>query len=300
MSLKWHKSSLKNFSISDLERFSRVKAHTLRMWERRYAMLQPLRSAGNVRMYPLAELEKLLQVAVLNRHGYRISEIYKMKGTAIQTALQALEADSAHLEKALAELTVCMYACQPEKITQHLNRLRKAWPLEILVESIIYPFLYNTSLLWIGNKLYEEHITVTAVRQKLQYAIEGLQVPEDSASSILLFLTDTKQLDLGLLYSHYHFKRRGFKVLYLGNDITLLNLKSALQFHSFNYIFTYLRNNGHSYVDELLSVISHYSPASTLVIGEYELLSANPVHTNKMLRLPFTEALHAVENRVKR
>ena len=55
---------MKNFSISDLERFSRVKAHILRIWERRYAMLQPLRSAGNVRMYSLAELEKLLQVAV--------------------------------------------------------------------------------------------------------------------------------------------------------------------------------------------------------------------------------------------
>ena len=193
-------------------------------------MLQPLRSAGNVRMYPLAELEKLLQVAVFNRHEYKISDIYKMNGTAIYTVLGALKADTAHLEKALAELTVCMSACKPDKITQHLNRLLKVWPLETLVESIIYPFLYNTSLLWIGNKLYEEHITVTSIRQKLLYTIERLQVAEDSASSILLFLTDTKQLDLGLLYSHFHFKRRGFKVLYLGNDITLLNLKKPYIF----------------------------------------------------------------------
>ena len=223
-----------------------------------------------------------------------------MNGTAIQTALQALEAVTAHLEKALAELTVCMYACEPYKIKQHLNRLLKAWPLETPVESIFHPFLYNNSLLWIGHRLYEEHITVTAIRKKPQYAIEGLQAPEDSAYSVLLFLTNTRQLDLRLLYSHYHSKRRGFKILYLGNDITLLNLKSALQFHSFKYIFTYVGTCGQSRIDELLSLINHCSPASTLVIAEYDLPTVAPAYCTNMIRLTFTEALRAVENGEKR
>ena len=64
MSGKWRNSNTKNFSIRELEKFSGVKAHTLRIWERRYAMLQPQRSAGNIRMYPLEELKRLLQVAV--------------------------------------------------------------------------------------------------------------------------------------------------------------------------------------------------------------------------------------------
>ena len=285
---------MKNFSISDLERFSGVKAHTLRIWERRYGLLQPHRSAGNVRMYPFEELRKLLRVAVLNRHGYRISEIYKMDDAAINGSLQTLNTNSALVERALADLTVGMYAGEPDKIEPLLNKLLKEWSLDILVESIIYPFLHNTSLLWVGNKLYEEHIAVTAIRQKLQFAIESLQPPEVYASNVLLFLSGTRQLDLGLLYSHYFFKSRGYKVLYLGNDVTLLNLKSALQFRSFAYIFTYLRSPTQSNVDELLSVIKMHSPLSTLVIGDYHYTASAPISGSNVLKLPFSEALQAI------
>ena len=220
-------------------------------------------------MYPLKELKRPLQVAVLHRHGYRISQIFKMDEGAINVSLQLLDNDTALMEKALADLTVGMYAGESDKIIQLLNKLLKDWSLEVMVENIIYPFLHNTSLLWVGNKLYEEHIAVTAIRQKLQYAIERLQPSTNNATTILLFLTDTRQLDPGLLYCHYLFKRSGCKVLYLGNDITLSNLKSALEFNSFTHVFTYLKNPTQSNVDELLSVIQTYSTGSTLVIENY-------------------------------
>lgn len=296
MSSKWRNSNTKNFSIRELEKFSGVKAHTLRIWERRYAMLQPQRSAGNIRMYPLEELKRLLQVAVLNRHGYRISQIFKMDEGAINVSLQLLDNNTALMEKALADLTVGMYAGESDKIIQLLNKLLKDWSLEVMVENIIYPFLHNTSLLWVGNKLYEEHIAVTAIRQKLQYAIERLQPSTNNATTILLFLTDTRQLDLGLLYCHYLFKRNGCKVLYLGNDITLSNLKSALEFNSFTHVFTYLKNPTQSNVDELLSVIQTYSTGSTLVIGDYHFPPSSQVTGKNILKLPFTQALHAILN----
>lgn len=50
--------NMKSFTINDLERFSGVKAHTLRVWERRYSLLQPHRTAGNFRFYTLDELKK--------------------------------------------------------------------------------------------------------------------------------------------------------------------------------------------------------------------------------------------------
>ena len=285
---------MKRFSISELETFSGVKAHTLRIWERRYGLLQPERSTGNVRMYSLVQLKKLLHVAILNRHGYRISEIYKMDETKLINTIKSLNADTASLETALAELTLGMYNGESDMVEQLLNRILKDWSAEILVEKIIYPFLYNTSLLWIGNKLYEEHIVVTAIRQKLLFAIESLQLPANSAESILLFLTDTRQLDLGLLYSHYFFKSRGYKVLYMGNDITPENLKSALQFHSFTYIFTYLRCPSQSNVDQLLSVINLHSPQSKLIIGDYHFPPSPPVLGDNVIKLHFSDALLAI------
>ena len=50
------------FSIKDLESFGGIKAHTIRMWERRYNLLEPERTPTNIRTYSLEDLQKLLNV----------------------------------------------------------------------------------------------------------------------------------------------------------------------------------------------------------------------------------------------
>ncbi|MGK0233048.1 MAG: DNA-binding transcriptional MerR regulator, partial [Salibacteraceae bacterium] len=53
------------FSIKDLENLSGVKAHTIRIWEKRYNLLEPSRSDTNIRNYDLENLKKLLNVTFL-------------------------------------------------------------------------------------------------------------------------------------------------------------------------------------------------------------------------------------------
>ena len=67
-----------NYSIADLEKFSGIKAHTIRMWEQRYELLVPHRTETNIRFYDDDQLRKLLNVAVLARCGMRISQIAKL------------------------------------------------------------------------------------------------------------------------------------------------------------------------------------------------------------------------------
>ena len=50
------------FSIKDLENLSGIKAHTIRIWEKRYDLLQPMRTNTNIRLYDMASLQKLLNV----------------------------------------------------------------------------------------------------------------------------------------------------------------------------------------------------------------------------------------------
>src|ERR1043166_9493956 len=63
------------FSIKDLEKLSGVKAHTLRIWEQRYGILNPQRTDTNIRWYCNDELKNILNVCLLNNHGYKISKI---------------------------------------------------------------------------------------------------------------------------------------------------------------------------------------------------------------------------------
>ncbi len=72
-------NNIKNeFSIKDLENLSGIKAHTIRIWEKRYNLLQPNRTDTNIRNYDLENLQKLLNVSFLNNNGYKISKISKL------------------------------------------------------------------------------------------------------------------------------------------------------------------------------------------------------------------------------
>ena len=69
-------NNIKNiFSIKDLENLSGIKAHTIRIWEKRYNVLEPMRTETNIRTYNLSSLQKLLNITLLHNHGYKISKI---------------------------------------------------------------------------------------------------------------------------------------------------------------------------------------------------------------------------------
>jgi DNA-binding transcriptional MerR regulator len=67
------------FTIKDLENLSGIKAHTIRIWEQRYTFLKPQRTGTNIRYYSNEELKMILNIALLNKYGYKISHIDKMK-----------------------------------------------------------------------------------------------------------------------------------------------------------------------------------------------------------------------------
>ncbi|MCK7540180.1 MAG: MerR family transcriptional regulator [Marinilabiliales bacterium] len=73
----------RTYSIKDLENFCGIKAHTIRMWEKRYGVLTPDRSDSNIRYYTEEELKKLITVSILNRNGMKISKIARLNDSEL-------------------------------------------------------------------------------------------------------------------------------------------------------------------------------------------------------------------------
>ena len=63
------------YSIKELERLSGIKAHTLRIWEKRYKIIEPERTDTNIRYYSDEDLKRIINISVLNTHGLKISKI---------------------------------------------------------------------------------------------------------------------------------------------------------------------------------------------------------------------------------
>ena len=59
------------FSIKNLENISGIKAHTIRIWEKRYKLLSPERTNTNIRKYSLESLRKLLNINLLYKNGFQ-------------------------------------------------------------------------------------------------------------------------------------------------------------------------------------------------------------------------------------
>ena len=67
-----------DFTIKDLENISKIKAHTIRIWEKRFNLLAPKRTNTNIRFYSHENLQKLLNVVLLYNNNFKISKIAKM------------------------------------------------------------------------------------------------------------------------------------------------------------------------------------------------------------------------------
>jgi DNA-binding transcriptional MerR regulator len=282
---------MKNFTINDLERFSGIKAHTLRMWERRYALVHPGRSSGNCRLYTIDEVKKILNIALLKKNGYKISILAKASTESIEEKIDQLSNDYIKWQKAINDLTINMYTSEPGSFESILDGLLIQWPIDTLIEKIIFPFLNITGLLWTGKKLNEEHLVVTAIRKKLIFAIESCDSITNRDNTVLLFLPDNKQLDLGLLYANYFLKRKGIHVLYLGSDVTISNLKSIFQVQPPSYVFTYLLPNHQLLPEQLLTCLDIYAPDAKLIIAEYGFNPISPIFKENQVRLNYIAAL---------
>src|SRR5882757_46111 len=129
------------FTIKDLENLSGIKAHTIRIWEQRYKFLKPKRTCTNIRCYCNDELKTLLNIALLNKYGFKISHIDRMQPGEIREKILALGDVKAQQERIVNELLQEMVDLDMERFDTILTKYIAVKGIEKAVTQIIFPFL---------------------------------------------------------------------------------------------------------------------------------------------------------------
>lgn len=220
------------YSVAQVEALTGIKAHTLRIWERRYDFLDPMRTATNIRYYSDAQLKQLLNFGILVRNGYRISKLNKMSDEQIYEEVTKVLADpTSESSDEMKGLTLSMLEMNEEDFDNIFERqvIRKGF-LRTITESI-YPFLQYVGVLWTTNKamVAQEHYISNLIRQKLIAAIERLSIPQKGAPSLVLFLLEGEEHEIGLLLASFVAKEMGFKVYYLGQGVPIVNIRKVIE-----------------------------------------------------------------------
>lgn len=229
------------YSIRDIENLCGIKAHTLRVWEKRYGLLEPKRTDTNIRYYDENDLKFLLNLSVLYRNGLKISKIAKMSKEEIRNRVtEVVEIDHA-FENSLDTLSLAMIELDEYKFVQILNRNLEQRGFEQTMIDVIYPLLEKINLMWIAGSINEVHeaFVLNLIQNKLVVEIDKLEVKKHfDKPSFLLYLPPGESQKLSLYYMYYILRKRGFSVFFLGESIEYRKLYTAAKLMQPNYVFT--------------------------------------------------------------
>ncbi len=229
------------YSIKDLENFTGVKAHTIRIWEKRYSLVEPKRTCTNIRFYDDEDLKKLLNVSILNRHGFKISNIVNLSDEIINEKILNLAQTQNDAESQIESLVVAMIDMDEAKFEKVFNTAVINLGFEEAILRIMYPFFEKIGVLWqIGTiNPAQEHFISNLLRQKLIVAIDGIADNLNGhTKSFLLFLPEGEFHELGLIFYHYLIKKNQHKVYYLGETVPFDGLVEISKQKKIDYIVT--------------------------------------------------------------
>ena len=236
---------MSTYSMAQVEALTGIKAHTLRIWERRYNFLNPSRTETNIRFFSDIQLIQLVNFGILLRNGHKISKVEKMPVAKIHElvdqilALPDQDADQKKTED-IQSLTLAMLTMDEMKFEEifKLYVIRKG--LLGTVRDLIYPFLHHIGILWNTQKTMpaQEHFISCLIRKKIISAIDAIPPPPANAKKIVFFLLEDEHHEVGLLLASFIAAERGFKVYYLGQNVPGENIHEVLSIVNADFIMS--------------------------------------------------------------
>jgi len=265
------------YTIKDLETLCGIKAHTIRIWESRYQLVVPSRTQTNIRYYQENDLKDLLNIATLNKNGYKISAIAQMSKTAIEEKVNELSSVHFESDAQLNTLTMAMIEMSEEKFDYILSKSAKDIGFEKTMLELVFPFLEKLGVLWLTGSInpVQENFVSCLIRQKMLTAIDALPLSKNKkASNFLLFLPEDENQELSMMFMHYLVKSRGLRVTYLGLNTSLIDLQDANSICHPTHIFTIISESFthqpvQKYIDQLAQAFTHCS----ILLSGYQVIT---------------------------
>ena len=217
-----------DFTIKDLENISGIKAHTIRIWEKRYNLLEPKRTDTNIRYYSHENLQKILNVVLLSKNGYKISRIAKMSREEMLLQSREVAFGSNTNDAAINDFKLAMFQFDKVLFDKTYKKLLLKKHFEKIVKDVFIPFLNHIGLLWQTDTILpaHEHFISNLIAQKIHLNIELITtIVNESNKTYVLFLPENEIHELGLLYLNYELLLKGNRTIYLGQNLPLDNLK---------------------------------------------------------------------------
>jgi DNA-binding transcriptional MerR regulator len=280
----------KFFSIRDLENLSGIKAHTIRIWEKRYNLLEPERTSTNIRTYSLASLQKLLNITLLYNSGYKISKIAKIPETELPVVVREFVAQNSAKSHAINAFKLAMINFDLPLFQKTYNTMVAERSFREIFWEVFIPLLNELGLLWQTDTISpsHEHFITNLIKQKIYTSTEKIQTVEPSRDDkvFVLFLPENEIHEIGLLFVNYELLLRGYKTIYLGQTMPLESLTDLQKYYSNLHFLSYFtviptKDGLEQYIEDFNSILSPDGASKLWILGrQTQYLTKNnlPAH----------------------
>ncbi len=263
-----------NFSIKDLENLSGIKAHTIRIWEKRYNILNPDRTSTNIRTYDSSNLQKILNVAFLNEHGYKISRISKLSDEEIAKMVRSISASTSKENRAQNSFKLSMMNFDEELFNNTYETLQKDKSFRQIFHQVFLPLLEQIGMLWQTDtiKPIHEHYIVDLIKQKLYFNLAEIkkEIKPTTDKLYVLVLPENEIHDIGIIYLYYELLYHGNQAIYLGPSLPLTDLGYLLERHnnlSFVSYFTTAPGDVEDFINQFNEEVCEKKTYELLLFG---------------------------------
>lgn len=266
---------MSNYSIKDLERITGIKAHTIRIWEKRYGVVNPMRTESNIRYYCDDDLRKLMNISILLRNGYKISRLAEFDPEELNSRIQEISIVHNGHENQIERMVIAMIELDEDKFEKILKSLIIKEGFENTIFHVIYPFFERIGVLWQTGTINpaQEHFISNLIKQKIYVAIDGVQGKvKENGKKFVLFLPEWEMHELGLLIYDYMIKSRGHHVVYLGQNVPFDDVIKVQEVHKPDFLFTsFINAVEHSKLKSYISELRKQSAAGTILITGHQV-----------------------------
>jgi len=267
------------YSINDVEKLCGIKAHTIRIWEKRYAIIQPRRTDTNIRYYLDEDLQKILNISLLNRNGYKISKIAKMTDGDIKSIVSELSDVTLESEDNLDALMHAMLELDEFKFNKILDHNIDSKGFEITMDEIVYPMMEKLSMMWIAGSIkgVHENFVANVIRRKTIVAIDQSSSEYDAnATRCIVYLSENETHELSLLFLHFLLKDSGINVINLGAGIPLIDVLEGQRISKADFVFTIFNDSfSDTPLQPYLNELSKHLEGCTILISGYQTAIQN-------------------------
>jgi DNA-binding transcriptional MerR regulator len=208
--------------IGELSRRTGVKPDLLRAWERRYGLLEPQRTSGGFRLYPLTDVDRIEAMQAHLARGL----------SAAEAARLALENEPSPVASSIAalldEFRRALDGYDEPAAQAALDRMLAAFTLETVLREAVLPYLNELGERWERGEasVAQEHFASSVIRGRLLGLARGWG--SGSGPLAVLACPPGEEHDLGLLSLGVVLRARGWRVAYLGPDTPMETLAEAV------------------------------------------------------------------------